>query len=200
MEWTVRVSNPGRARYSAPVQTGPGAHPAFYTIDTGSYPWVKRPRRGVDHPTPSSSEVKERVGLYLFSHSGPSWPVQGWTLLLPLLFCICRKYRVCTIHFNTSMCICRFRCYIRVVFGCFESMPAMECNYIACVWYVKYGAPILSVLKRVLWIVGMKELRAFPLPPTAILHFIPLSQSQQGKVTVFLVHPMKAPRTVKQMP
>ena len=68
MEWTARVSNPGWARYSAPVQTGPGAHPAFYTMDTGSYPEIKRPRRGVDHPPPSSADVKERVEIYLYSH------------------------------------------------------------------------------------------------------------------------------------
>jgi len=36
-------------------------------------------------PTPSSAEVKERVELYLYSLSGPSWPVLGWTLPLPLL-------------------------------------------------------------------------------------------------------------------
>ena len=36
-------------------------------------------------PTPSSAEVKERVQLYLYSSSEPSWPVLGWTLLpLPL--------------------------------------------------------------------------------------------------------------------
>jgi hypothetical protein len=28
-------------------------------------------------PTPSSAEVKERVELYLYSPSGPSWPVLG---------------------------------------------------------------------------------------------------------------------------
>jgi hypothetical protein len=28
-------------------------------------------------PTPSSAEVKERVELYLYSVSGPSWPVLG---------------------------------------------------------------------------------------------------------------------------
>jgi len=75
---------PESARFSAPVQTGPGAHPASYTIGAGSFPGVKRPRRGVDHPPTSSVEVKEGVELYLYSPSGPSWPVLGWTLLLPL--------------------------------------------------------------------------------------------------------------------
>jgi hypothetical protein len=46
-------------RFSAPVQTGPGAHPASYTMGTGSFPGVKRPGRGVNHLTPSSAEVKE---------------------------------------------------------------------------------------------------------------------------------------------
>ena len=63
------------ARLSATVQTGPGAHPASYTMGTGSFPGVKRPRRDVDHPPASSAEVKERVELYLYSFSGPSWLV-----------------------------------------------------------------------------------------------------------------------------
>jgi hypothetical protein len=44
-------------------------------MGTGSFPGVKQPRRGVDHPPPSSVEVKERVELYLYSPSGPSKPV-----------------------------------------------------------------------------------------------------------------------------
>jgi hypothetical protein len=63
--------------YSGSVQTGPGAHPAFYTMGTGSFPGVKRPGRGVGHPPPLSAEVEERVGLYICSLSGPSWPVLG---------------------------------------------------------------------------------------------------------------------------
>jgi hypothetical protein len=35
-------------------------------------------------PTPSSVEVKEGVELYIYSPSGPSWHVLGWTLPLPL--------------------------------------------------------------------------------------------------------------------
>jgi hypothetical protein len=66
-----------RARFSAPVQTGPEAHPVSYAMGTGSFLGVKRPGRGVDHPTPSSADVKERVELYLYTTSGPSWPVLG---------------------------------------------------------------------------------------------------------------------------
>ena len=51
------------ARFSASVHTGPGDHPASYTMGTGSFSGIKRPGRGVDHPTPSSAEVKERVEL-----------------------------------------------------------------------------------------------------------------------------------------
>jgi hypothetical protein len=40
---------------------------------------VKRPERGVKHPTPPSAEVKERVELHLYSPSGPSWTVPGQT-------------------------------------------------------------------------------------------------------------------------
>jgi hypothetical protein len=43
------------------VQTGPGAHPASYTMGTGSFPGVKQPGRGVDNPLPPGAEVKEKV-------------------------------------------------------------------------------------------------------------------------------------------
>ena len=74
---------PVGARFASSFQTGPGAHPASYTMGTGSFPWVKRPGRGIDHPPPSSTEVKERLELYLNSPSGTSWPVLGRPL--PLL-------------------------------------------------------------------------------------------------------------------
>jgi len=65
------------ARFTAPVQTVPGAHPASYAVSTGSFPGVNRPGRGVDHPPPSSAEVKERAELYLYSPFGPPWPILG---------------------------------------------------------------------------------------------------------------------------
>jgi len=38
------------ARFSGPIQTGSGAHPASCTMNIGSFPGVKWPRRGVNHP------------------------------------------------------------------------------------------------------------------------------------------------------
>jgi hypothetical protein len=71
------VRIPVGARFSAPVKTGPEAHPASYTMGTGSFPGVERSGRGVDHPPPSSTKVKERVELYLYFSSGTSWTVIG---------------------------------------------------------------------------------------------------------------------------
>ena len=48
-----------------------------------SFPAVKRPGRGGDHPSTPSAEIKERIELYLYFLSGHSWAVVGWTLPLP---------------------------------------------------------------------------------------------------------------------
>jgi len=65
------------AKFSTSIQTSPGAYPASYTMGTISFPGVKPPGHGTEHPPPSSAGVKERVELYLYSPSGPSWPVLG---------------------------------------------------------------------------------------------------------------------------
>jgi hypothetical protein len=60
-------SNPGGARFSAPFQTGPGAHPTCCTMGTGSFPGVES-GRGVTL-TPHSLLVprsKNGVELYLY--------------------------------------------------------------------------------------------------------------------------------------
>jgi hypothetical protein len=49
-----------RMRFSVPVLTRPGAHPASYTMGTESFPWVRRPGHGVDHPRTSRAEVKNK--------------------------------------------------------------------------------------------------------------------------------------------
>ena len=60
------------ARFSAPVQLPTPWVPELFR-------WVKLPERGIDHPPPSSAEVKE-TEAYLYSPSGPSWPILGRTL------------------------------------------------------------------------------------------------------------------------
>ena len=83
-------------KFSAPVQTGPGPHPAFCTMGTGSFPGgIEQPGRDADPSSPSSAVGHERVELYLYCPCGPYGlyralvPVQGGTLpysrAIPLL-------------------------------------------------------------------------------------------------------------------
>jgi hypothetical protein len=78
---------PLKARFSAPVQTGTGAHPAAHTMGTGSFPGLKRPGRCVDHPPPSSAEVIERVELHLYY---PLWDFMAcfWVNVTSTLYTI----------------------------------------------------------------------------------------------------------------
>jgi len=78
------------ARFSAPVQTVPGAPPSLlyngYRVFAKS---KERPGRDADPSPPSSAVGHERVELYLYSPYGPyglyraSVPVQGRPLPLP---------------------------------------------------------------------------------------------------------------------
>jgi len=61
-------------RFSLPIQTTPESHIASCTR---LFLRVKCPGCGIIHPPPSGAEVKERVELYPFSPSRPSWPVVG---------------------------------------------------------------------------------------------------------------------------
>ena len=65
------------AGFSAPVQLGPGAQPAFYIVCTVFSPETKWPGLGLDNRNASRAEVIERVELHLYSNSGPLWPVIG---------------------------------------------------------------------------------------------------------------------------
>jgi len=53
-----------------PDQTGSETHPAYYTMDAWSFPGVNRPGRGLDHPLPSATEVKDKVELYVYPPLG----------------------------------------------------------------------------------------------------------------------------------
>jgi len=74
------------ARFSVPVKTGSGSHPAYCTMSTGSFLRVKRLESAVNYPhTQSGVEVKERIELCLYSLSVPSWQVTGWTVCLTIV-------------------------------------------------------------------------------------------------------------------
>ena len=73
------------AKFTAPVQIGPRAHSASCTVGTGSLSRGQSAQGLEFHPPPSSAEVKERVKMYLYSPSGPSWRVLGRKLLC--LYC-----------------------------------------------------------------------------------------------------------------
>ena len=67
---------------------------------------IKWPGRGVDHPPPSSAEVKERVELHLYCTSGLSWSVLGWTLPLPVPLDFRYWVRTCSGRFEAPSQIC----------------------------------------------------------------------------------------------
>ena len=67
----------------------------LYNVYRVFFPGVKRPGLGFDQSLPSSAEVKERVGLYLYSPSGPSCTVPGGTLpFLPSKVCLSSGVKV----------------------------------------------------------------------------------------------------------
>ena len=63
--------------FSQPSRLALGPTQSPVQLVTSPFTGVKAAGGGVDHPTPSSAEVKERVELYLYSPSGTSWPVVG---------------------------------------------------------------------------------------------------------------------------
>ena len=70
------------ARFSAPVQTGLVAHPASYTMGTGSLPWVKRPDSSVPRPFyPGETSPNPRYPLAGIAQSvyrlATGWTVRG---------------------------------------------------------------------------------------------------------------------------
>ena len=60
-------------RFSAPVQTGSGAHPAPCSMGRGSFlEGIERPGRDADPSPTYNAVVNERVELHLYFHYGPN--------------------------------------------------------------------------------------------------------------------------------
>ena len=56
------------------------AHEASYIMNTGSFPVLKWPRRGADHPPHLAPRSKKEYSYTSTPPSGPSWPILGRTL------------------------------------------------------------------------------------------------------------------------
>jgi hypothetical protein len=76
----IEKKNPGGGENFAHVQTGPGAHQASCTMGTGSFPGVKRLRRGTDHPPLLAPRSRMSRAIPLL----PLWAFGG--LLLGVLY------------------------------------------------------------------------------------------------------------------
>jgi hypothetical protein len=106
---TVRGSNPGGGEI---FRTCPhplwGPHSLPYN-EYRVFPGGKSTEAWRWSPTPSSAEVKERVKLYLYSPSKPSWPVLGWTLPLPFTFTRDCIYIYIYLYINCNWVVTRWQ-------------------------------------------------------------------------------------------
>jgi len=75
--WTVWGSDPGDGEIFRTRPDWSCSPPSLLYNVYGVISGVKRPGLSVDHPPSSSTEVKERVELYIYSPSWTSWPVLG---------------------------------------------------------------------------------------------------------------------------
>jgi hypothetical protein len=81
---------------------GYNAHCAYRNLWPGDYMWqfdANIQTQILWHPLSSSTDVKERVELYLYFPSGPSWPVLGWILPLFYLHTLGHPTYIMHIHF-----------------------------------------------------------------------------------------------------
>jgi hypothetical protein len=80
-DWMIQGSNPSWGEIFCTLLDTPWGTPSLLQNKYQVPFWgVRQPGCDVDHPPLSSAEVKERVELYLYSASGPSWSVLEWTL------------------------------------------------------------------------------------------------------------------------
>jgi hypothetical protein len=83
--WMLRGSNPGGGReFPHPFRPALGPTQPLIQWVMGLFPGGKQLGRSVDRPPPSCAEVKEKAELYLYSPTGPLWPLLWRTLPLPL--------------------------------------------------------------------------------------------------------------------
>jgi len=90
------------ARFSAPVQTGPAAHPASCKMGTGSFPGIKRPGRGDYHPPPSSAKIKSSAILLLTLWAFVACSRVNFTFIFTFIYIYVYIY----IYVCVCVCVC----------------------------------------------------------------------------------------------
>jgi hypothetical protein len=81
---TFRESNSRGGEIFRTCSVRPCGAPSLLYNGTVSFPGLKWPGLGVEHPTLPITDVKEKVELYIYSPSGSSWVFYGELYLLPL--------------------------------------------------------------------------------------------------------------------
>jgi hypothetical protein len=84
-DWTVRVSNPSGGEVFRALADRSRGPTSLLCNGYRFFPGSQMAGTWLWSPTPSSAEVKGRVVLFIYSPSGPSWPVLGWTLPFVIL-------------------------------------------------------------------------------------------------------------------
>ena len=114
--WTVRGSNAGGGKIirTRPHRSWWGPPSLLYNgyrvfaggKAAGAWRWP---------PIPSSAEVKQKVQLYLYSTSEPSWPVLGWPLPLPYLdtfLSLSHSYRILSLRLRLLRSVVIIRSFL----------------------------------------------------------------------------------------
>jgi len=120
------------ARLSATVQSDPGAHPNFYATGTASYPAVKRPGRGVDHPPRLAPRLKNEYSYTSTPPPGPSWSVLWWALCLITVISNMngQAKSICLIHTRVGTLIVA-TIYLQLIQNryMFRSFTVLQCSH-----------------------------------------------------------------------
>ena len=133
MSWTVRGSNPGGGwDLSTPVHTSPGAHPAFCTTGTGSFPGVKCGRGVMLTPHPL---------LVPWSWKSRAIPLLTLWAVRPV-----QSLSDCTgVHFTGNLNASRFPHHKLVSFSCNFSHICTHDKVLHFIFYIWNGKESLYV-------------------------------------------------------
>ena len=125
-------------RFSAPVQTGPEAHP----MDTGSFPGLEPSGHDGDNPPLSSAEVKERVELL---HSPPPWVFVACSRTNFPFFTLDMKIKQTNTRVGTLIVATIYLQLIRNRYM-FRSFTVLQCSHQHCVQPVASDVEVVGYL------------------------------------------------------